>query len=369
MKILQERLLNFQAKGLTRVLTCPQGIDLSSSDYLSFAKDNILRQRYLDRLKKVPNGAAGSRLLRGNLSLFEETESKLADFVGRESALLFSTGYAANIGLLSALLQKEDIVFSDALNHASIIDGISLSKAEKIIFPHRDYVFLEKSLQENAAKNRLKLIITESLFSMEGTLADLKHLASLAEKYDALLIVDEAHSTGIWGKSLVSELNLSHKVFASIHPAGKALGASGAWVACDHFFKEYLIHFARSFVFSTAPLPAIPLLLQEVVKYYQEIGDARALTVRQKARWFRDILPVPTLGETDSPIVPIVIGDNERAVEVAKKMQMQGWDVRAIRPPTVPEGTARLRVTVKWENSEAELERFVGELSKIVEFY
>lgn len=368
MKLLEERLTTFQSKGLTRTLDVPSGEDFSSSDYLGFATDPILKERYLARLQATPEiGAGASRLLRGNLRLFAETESLLSRFVERASSLLFSTGYAANIGLLSAVLRKGDHVFSDAFNHASIIDGIKLSKAEKTIFPHRDYETLASALAAVNNPHHLKVIVTESVFSMEGTQANLAKLVELSEQYNALLIVDEAHAVGVYGAGLVATQQLNTHVFATVHAAGKALGASGAWVSGSPFLIEYLTHFARSFVFSTAPIPAVPLLLQETIQYYQEVGEARANAVKQKAKAFRERLAIETLGEIDAPIVPIMIGGNEKALAVAASLQQLGWDIRAIRPPTVPEGTARLRLTVKWHNTDEALARLAADIHAIFE--
>jgi 8-amino-7-oxononanoate synthase len=366
MRLLQERLHSFQAKGLTRTLDVPSGEDFSSSDYLGFATDPILKERYLSRLQTTAEiGTGASRLLRGNLRLFTETEALLSAFVGRASSLLFSTGYAANTGLLSAVLRKGDHVFSDALNHASIIDGISLSKANKTIFPHRDYDALASALAAIKDEHHVKVIVTESVFSMEGTQADLVRLVALSKEYNALLIVDEAHAVGVYGAGLVATQQLNADVFATVHAAGKALGASGAWVSGSKFLIEYLTHFARSFIFSTAPIPALPLLLQETIQYYQEVGEARANTIRQKAKRFREKLSVETLGEVDAPIVPIMVGDNVKAVTIAISLQRLGWDVRAIRPPTVPEGTARLRLTVKWHNTDAALAKLISDIDAV----
>lgn len=355
MQQLQERLAHHKSKGLMRDLLVPSGVDFSSNDYLGFAHDKVLRERFIHRLKETPVGASGSRLLRGNLQLYEETEQLLANFVGREAALLFPSGYAANLGLLSALLQPGDLVFSDALNHASIIDGIRLSHAEKIIFPHGDYVFLENQLADKNQHKGLKVIVTESLFSMEGTQADLRKLAALATQFNALLIVDEAHSTGLWGKSLVATLGLTTEVFATTHTAGKSLGASGAWVAGSCTLREYLIQFARSFMFSTAPIPAMALLLQESMRFYDEVGKERANTVLARAQQLRSLLSFHGVAKNDSPIISIFIGENKRALEISRFLQDKSWDVRAIRPPTVPIHTDRLRVTVKWGNSEEQL--------------
>jgi 8-amino-7-oxononanoate synthase len=365
-QILQNRLDQLTDQGLIRTLAQPQGVDLSSNDYLGFATDPILQQRFLNRLNTIPQGATGSRLLRGNLALYEETEALLAAFVHREAAVLFSSGYSANVGLLSSLLRANDVVFSDALNHASIIDGIRLSKAQRVIFPHRDYDYLAGKLQEYNNYPGLKLVVTESVFSMEGTIADLHLLAELASQHNALLIVDEAHSTGIWGSNLLQTLELTDQVFASVHPAGKALGASGAWVAGSQVLKNYLLQFARSFLFSTAPLPALAVLLQEAVKFYSEVGEERGAIVRERALWLRKQLCAYKVSVGESPIISILIGNNTVAVEVGRQLQQRGWDVRAIRPPTVPVGTARLRITVKWGNTQEQLACLVQDLQEII---
>lgn len=366
MKLLQQRLQKAKSLGLERKLILPGQIDLCSNDYLGFANDLHLRENINKRINNIPIGAAGSRLLRGNLAIHTETEQLLADFVNREATLLFSSGYAANVGLLSAILQTGDLVFSDALNHASIIDGIRLSQAKKIIFPHRDYHFLEKQLALSQDYPGIKLIVTESIYSMEGTCADLKQLATLAEKYNAGLIVDEAHSTGLWGPSLVAKLGLNNKVLATIHPAGKALGVAGAWIASNHDLREYLIHFARSFLFSTAPMPILAVALQEAILLYQNVGLERAEIVTMRAKYLRQTLAKFTpIDISDSPIISIIIGDNQKTLEISQQLQHKGWDVRAIRPPTVPSGTARLRITVKWSNNEIQLQQFALDCEKI----
>jgi 8-amino-7-oxononanoate synthase len=360
MQLLQQRIHAMHSQGLTRRLVQPNGIDVSSNDYLGFAQDTTLRERYIARLQQAPVGAAAARLLRGNLALYEETEQLLAEFVGRETALLFSSGYSANVGLLSALLHTGDVVFSDANNHASIIDGIRLSRAQKIIFPHRDYVTLEQQLQQHQKHAGLKIIVTESVFSMNGNKADLSYLAELAQRFNALFIVDEAHSTGLWGSSLVATLGLTEQVFATVHCGGKALGASGAWIAGNQLLRDYLLHFARSFIFSTAPLPALPLLLQEACKFHNAVGHERAEIVKQRARQFRHWL---SLDAGDSPIIAIIMGDSQRALQISEQLQHKSWDVRAVRPPTVSAAAAGLRITVKWCNSDEELLRLARDLN------
>lgn len=360
--ILQHRLNQQNSAGLMRTLTTPFGVDFCSNDYLGFADDDVLRQACLQRLTNIPLGATGSRLLRGNLELYEQTEELLAVFVKRKAALFFPSGYQANIALLSALLTPEDVVFSDSLNHASIIDGIRLSKAEKIIFPHRDYQFLAEQLKK--AKHKLKVIITESLFSMEGTLANLPELVALANRYGALLIVDEAHSTGLWGASLVATLGLSEQVFATIHTAGKALGASGAWIAGDAILKNLLINFSRPFIFSTAPALMLLVLLQEALGFYHKVGVERAQIVLNRAAQFQQLLAKFILTNDPGPIISVLIGENIPALKISAALQQKSWDVRAIRPPTVPQGTARLRMTVKWCNTDEQIKNLAADLSR-----
>lgn len=365
-QILQERLQKTQTEGLYRTLKPQTGIDLTSNDYLGFAEENILHESFFKKLNNIPTGASGSRLLRGNLKLFEETETILARFVKRETAILFPSGYQANLALFSALLQPGDMVFSDRLNHASIIDGLQLSKATKIIYPHRDYLFLEEQLKTHHANKKLKLIVSESLFSMEGTLADVKQLANLASTYGALLIIDEAHSTGIWGPSLVATLGLTEQVFATIHTGGKALGTAGAWIAGNHLLKELMINFARPFIFSTAPAPLQACLLQTAIELYQNTGAARANAILERSKNFQNFLPSYSTTK-ESPIISLVLGENSLAEKISHQLQALGWDVRAIRPPTVPHGTARLRITVKWNNSDQQLKQFANDFKNVLQ--
>lgn len=362
--ILQQRLHEINNNGLTRDLLPVTGIDFCSNDYLGFSQDEVLRENFLQRLEHFPVGSAGSRLLRGNLSLYEETEKLLADFVKRETALLFPSGYQANLALLSSLLNEGDWVFSDEFNHASIIDGIRLTKANRIVFPHCDYQYLEDQLKIQHAKSGLKVIVSESLFSMEGTLANLTDLAYLAEKYDALLIVDEAHSTGMFGASLVASLGFTEKVFATTHTGGKSLGAGGAWIAGNTILKKYLVNIARPFLFTTAPISALALLLQEATKHYQQVGSERAATIFTRVSKIRQLLSPFICDAVSGPIVPIIIGENFATSKMATALQQRAWDVRAIRPPTVPLGTARLRLTIKWNNSERQIEELAQDIKR-----
>lgn len=362
MHILTERLAQLAKTGLTRQLTLNAGIDLSSNDYLGFANDPVLKNKIQTALAVLPNGSTGSRLLSGNCEYFSTVEDELANWTNRESSLVFASGYQANLALLSSLLTVDDQVFSDALNHASLIDGIRLTKATKHIYSHRDLNMLEDFLRKNKSQN-LKIIVTESLFSMDGTLAPLTELLQLAERYAAYLIVDEAHSTGIWQNCLTAQLSHSEHVLASIHCGGKALGVSGAWISCSAVMKEYLINFGRPAIFSTAPIPALFASLREAILYHQRVGNERAQIVLQRSEKFRSIVNNSNKNES-GPIIPITLGSTDHAIECANYLNQCGWNVRAIRPPTVPENTARLRVTVKWSNTEEQLEKFGKDLQR-----
>ncbi len=367
--ILQQRLKSLSQLGCYRALTNRVGIDFSSNDYLGFSQDEVLRRQVYTQIQELPLGSSASRLLRVNFDLFERTEEKLAQFCSRESALLYSSGYQANLGLLSALLKSEDLVYSDQLNHASIIDGIRLSGAEKRIYRHFDLVQLREMLISDRSREGLKVIVTESLYGMDGDIAPLKELSELAEEFSALFIVDEAHATGVWGDysqnrggGLVQFLGLSSKVFATVHTGGKAMGSAGAWICGDSSLKEYLINYSRAQIFSTALAPFVALSLQLSAEYWVKVGQERAQILLSRSQLFQEILNSQSEGRQTGSwvrglIIPIRIGESQKAMQIANELQKEGFDVRAIRPPTVPSGTSRLRVTINWSQSLSDIER------------
>jgi 8-amino-7-oxononanoate synthase len=373
---LRRRLEAVAAQGLRRSLCARRGVDFASNDYLGFSEDLALRARWLGALREAPTGAAGSRLLRGTLPLHEAVEAALADFCGREAALLFPSGYQANVGLMSALLTAEDQVFSDAANHASLIDGMRLGRADRHVFPHNDVAALEGLLRTSPRPRGARFIVTESLFSMDGDMAPLAALVEVARAHGAALIVDESHATGLYGDlaagrggGLVQAAGLSQGVFATVHTGGKALGVGGAWVAGPLILREYLVNFCRPFIFSTAALPAMAVALDAALGHWREVGPRRASRVRARAVALARALDAEAPGfrrgpvaEDASPIVPVVIGGNAAAVAVAERLQAEGFDVRAVRPPTVPPGTARLRVTVTSDVPDDEWRRFLERL-------
>ena len=374
-ELLAVRLAALDDAALRRDLRRRAGHDFASNDYLGFASDPALTERLRAALAGTPSGAAGSRLLRGHLELHEEVEAELAEFSGAETALLFPSGYQANLALLTALLRKGDILYSDASNHASLIDAARLSRAERRIFPHGDLAVLEKLLESDARAGGMRLIAVESLYSMDGDLADLPALAELATRHHAGLVVDEAHATGLWGRGggRVDALGLRSKVLATVHTGGKALGTGGAWIAGSAGLKDYLVNFSRPVIFSTAATPALALLLRESARHWREDGrgEARAAAVLARAAAFRDALRAAAGARAqvpagDGPIVPVVLGGNARALAVAAELQAAGFDARAIRPPTVPEGSARLRLTITWPVDDATRAEFVTALGRIL---
>ncbi|HLI33740.1 MAG TPA: 8-amino-7-oxononanoate synthase [Terriglobia bacterium] len=356
-----------ESQSQLRSLDHVEGVNLCSNDYLALARDPRLKAAVVEALQReAALASTGSRLLSGNDPIWEALEEEFAAFVGARAALFFSSGYAANLGLLSALLRPEDLVFSDSANHASLIDGIRLSRARKVIFPHLDLDFLEDRLADSRRERCEKFIVIESLFSREGDRAPLAEIAALAEKYGAALIVDEAHATGVLGpqgRGLVAEAGVRDAVLASVHTCGKALASAGAFVAGSDILKRFLVNRARTFIFSTALPPYMAHQIRAALKLAREADDRRerlflladALRSRLKE------LGLNT-GRSDSQIVPVMLGNNDSALRAAETLRRAGFAIRAIRPPTVAPGTARLRISLNAGLSETDCERLIQAL-------
>ena len=373
MKI-EERILaelaNLESQAQLRHLETIRGIDLGSNDYLGLSVDPRMRQAIREAVDSSQRVAStGSRLLSGHDESWTEVENEFAHWVGAESALYFTSGYAANIGLLSAILQPEDVVFSDSANHASLIDGIRLAKCKSIIFPHLDLNALEAELRWSLSASGARFIVAESVFSMDGERAPLRELATLAARYRSELIVDEAHATGVCGphgKGCVVEAGLAGRVFATVHTCGKALAAAGAFVCGSEPLRRFLINRARTFIFSTALPPYFAAQVAAGIRL-----AATAETERTHVADLSIFLRNELLGNafdtagSDSHIVPIVLGSNDMALAFASRLQARGYSIRAIRPPTVPVGTARLRVSVTAKLTQPILADFVGALIQI----
>jgi 8-amino-7-oxononanoate synthase len=363
---LARELEQLDARSQLRRLSLPTGIDLMSNDYLRLSRDARLREAVLRSIEQGEAMAStGSRLLSGNARAWENLEDEFAAFAGSEASLFFSSGYAANLGLLHSLLRPEDTVFSDSSNHASLIDGIRLSQARKVIFPHLDLNFLEDHLRLPAQGPGEKFIVVESVFSMEGDRAPLRELAALAAQYGAALIVDEAHAVGVFGpegRGLLAEAGLSGSALAAVFPCGKALASCGAFVACPAALKQFLVNRARPFIFSTALPPYVAHQIRAALALARGSVEERrrlaALGAALRAHLWEAGL---NTASSDSHIVPVILGSNECALGAASRLEEAGFAIRAIRPPTVPAGTARLRISLNAHLSLESVKR-VGEV-------
>jgi 8-amino-7-oxononanoate synthase len=354
----RDELRNLEYDGLLRTLHAPGGMDLASNDYLGLAGHPLIRARVAEALLRYGCGSTGSRLLRGHRDCFTDIEQRFAQFKGAESALYFSTGYLANLAVLSTFPRAGDIIFSDASNHASLIDGMRLSKARRVIFPHNDVGALQEAMRDEPCAGQ-RFIVTESLFSMDGDIADLRAYAGMP----AALIVDEAHAAGIYGargSGFIEHYGVENSVFLSVNSAGKGLGVAGAFVAGPAWAIEYLIQRARPFIFSTAPPPAIAAGISAALDVIAAEPERRR-NLLALAQHLRRKIGVPG----SSQIIPLMFGENRRACEAAEALQAAGFDVRAIRPPTVPSGTARLRISVNANLSASDLDRFAETLSAV----
>jgi 8-amino-7-oxononanoate synthase len=369
---LDSELAALESQGQLRRLDAIRGVNLSSNDYLGLAADPRLRQAVVSALAEgIPLASTGSRLLSGNSQIWEQLEFEIARFMGSEAALYFNSGYSANVGVLSALIRPGDVVFSDAANHASIIDGLRLSGARKVIFPHLDMNSLERELRTEFSRAAQKFIVTESIFSMDGDGAPVVDLVALSEKYGAELIIDEAHSTGVFGprgRGLVAACGVSEQVLVTIHPCGKALAGMGCFVCCSEKLKQLLVNRARTFIFSTALPPYIAAQMRASIPIVaaadRERTDLAALSAFLRARLHEAGFDN---GRTDSQIVPIFLGENERALRFSALLNEAGFGVRPIRPPSVPAGTSRLRISLHAKLSSGDLSRFTDALLSIRE--
>ena len=354
---------------LLRSLRPPGGFDLSSNDYLGLSTHPLLKDRLIESVRREGVGSTGSRLLRGHRDSFAACERAFAYLKRTGGSLYFSSGYLANIAVLATYPEPGDVILSDELNHASLIDGVRLSRATRAVFPHADVSALADLIAQHKGARQI-FVVTESLFSMDGDVAPLAEYARLCRETGAALIVDEAHAVGIYGGSgsgLIEEAGVADDVLVSINTAGKALGVSGAFVAGPAWAIEYLIQRARPFIFSTAPPPSQAAALEASLAIIASEPERRErlleLSRDLRARLMAEQLPVPF---GSSQIIPVVLGENDRALVVAAALQAQGFDVRAIRPPTVAPGTARLRIAVNTGLTEEILQRFVAVLADAV---
>jgi 8-amino-7-oxononanoate synthase len=353
-------------------------LNFSSNDYLGLADDLILKEATIKAVEKFGAGAGASRLICGSLAPFHQLEESLAAFKRTEAALTFSTGYATAVGTICALMGKGDIIILDKLVHASIVDAAKLSGAKLRVFAHNDLNDLEDKLQwadinSKAGGGRRKaeiLIVTESIFSMDGDAAPLREIVAVKEKHGAWLMVDEAHATGIIGENgrgLADKLGVSGQIEIQMGTLGKALGASGGYICGSRALIDLLVNRARSFVFSTAPVPAAAAAAAAAIQFVQSAdGESRRRLLLSRVAEFQSQIANRKL-QIQGAIIPILLGDESKAVEAAAKLREQDIFVPAIRYPTVARGKARLRVTLTASHSADDVSTLAQALEQIAD--
>ena len=352
-------------QGREIVLEGKRVLNFSSNDYLGLANDARIKRAAIEAIAEYGFGSGASRLICGNMSPHERLEQDLALFKKTECALLFSSGYMANTGIIPALMDRRSVVLSDKLNHASIIDGIILSRAGLVRYPHADMQALEDILKSLPAMQR-KLIVTDTVFSMDGDRAPLKEIVGLAHRYGAMIMVDEAHAFGVLGEhggGLVEELALGAQVDIQMGTLSKAAGSFGAYACGTKVLRDFLINKSRSFIYTTAMPPALAQASRAALQIIRQ-GDGLRRQLQLNANYLRselDILGFDTMNSSTS-IIPILVKDPLRAVAMSKRLLEQGIFAQAIRPPTVPTGTARLRLTVMATHTQEDLDRLLNAL-------
>jgi 8-amino-7-oxononanoate synthase len=378
---IQERLDDLRQRGLyrrMRLVSGPQGprvlldgrpvLLLCSNNYLGLADHPRVREAAAEAAMRWGVGAGASRLVSGNMTVHRRLEEQLAEFKGSQACVLFGSGYLANVGIVSTLAREGDVVLSDALNHASIVDGCRLARARTFVYDHCDVEHLEWGLRE--AAGRASLIITDGVFSMDGDVAPLAAIAELARRYDARVMVDEAHATGAMGpggRGSVAAAGLEDEVDVIVGTLGKALGSYGAYACCDGSMAEYLVNSARTLIFSTAlPPPAVAgaMAALDILRSQPQRVDK----LERNSRALRHALEDQGLhtGGSETQIVPLVVGDAAAAMKICEQALKRGVFAQAIRPPTVPDGTSRLRLAVMASHTPAELREAARVLAAVM---
>lgn len=354
------------------IIDAKKVLNLCSNNYLGLANDKRLKAAAISAIRKFGVGAGASRLVSGSNILHRRLEEKLADFKKQEACLVYPSGYSANLGIISSLADRNSIVFCDRLNHASIIDGIILSRAQLVRYPHRDARALEKLLSRPLAVGRRqkRLIVTDSVFSMDGDISPLPELLRLAEEYDCLLMIDEAHATGVLGESGRGALEhfglKANPRLIQMGTLSKALGGLGGFVCGSRELIDYLVNCSRSFIFSTALPAALCASALEAIKIIEK-DKSRLQRLKENADFLRDglrALGFDTLA-SQTPIIPILTKDPRRTMELSQKLFKKGIFVQGIRPPAVPAGSCRLRLTVTSAHTQDDLNLVLDIFKKI----
>ena len=380
MKIFSEKLDKIKENGLyrkMRYLETSQGphiiIDgkdyllLSSNNYLGLCNDNRLKQAALDAIDKYGVGSGGSRLTTGSYEIHQKLEEEIASFKKTEAALLFNTGYMANVGAISGIADKSWVIFSDRLNHASIVDGCRLSRAAIVVYNHCDAADLARKVQGYAGKQAL--IVTDGLFSVDGDIAPLPAIVEIAKKNNILLMVDDAHATGVLGLSgggTADYFGLCNQIDIQMGTLSKALASEGGFIAGKRSLIDYLINTSRSFIFSTALSPATIAVARKALDIVRTEPQRRE-ALRANSAWFRAELSKAgfDVAENEAPIISIVVGEPELAVDFSSRLMERNIFVSAIRPPTVPAGTSRLRISIMATHTGDDLKQALNRIAEI----
>ncbi|HEY4076973.1 MAG TPA: 8-amino-7-oxononanoate synthase [Rhizomicrobium sp.] len=359
------------AKGRLRALSERRGHDFTSNDYLALAESPVLRAAASDALARgVPLGAGGSRLLRGNHPEHEALEEEAAAFFASETALYFPTGFAANTALIATLPRRRDLIVHDALIHASIRSGFDPARVAVHEAPHNDVDAMEAIItrwRADGGKGRVWIAV-ETLYSMDGDRAPLADLVALAARHDAMLLLDEAHATGVYGeqgRGLGAQYEGAPNII-SLHTCGKALGAAGALVTLPRTLRDFTVNRAASFIYSTAPSPLMAAVVRSSLKMVAGAQQERA-QLQALIRHAGEQIKALGLQNSGSQIQPVIVGSDTRAVALARALQARGYDIRAIRPPTVPEGTARLRIALSLHATSRDLDMLFADLAAELE--
>ncbi|WP_432665728.1 glycine C-acetyltransferase [Wukongibacter baidiensis] len=382
LKFLKEKIEDLKNQGVYRKLPVLGGaneaeitlngkkvINLSSNNYLGFANHPRIKKAAIDAVEKYGVGAGAVRTIVGNMDIHEELESVLAEFKREEAVMVFQSGFNCNAGTIQAITEKGDLIVSDELNHASIIDGARLSKADKTIYRHNDMNSLEKVLKENRDKYSNILIITDGVFSMDGDVANLPSIVDLAEKYEAMTYVDDAHGSGVLGENgrgTVDHFGLHGRVDFSIGTLSKAIGVIGGYVAGSETMQDWLSHRGRPLLFSTSLPPAAVGAIIEAVKMLMESSEYTD-RLWSNAKFFKEKLGKLgfDIGNSQTPITPVIIGDEAKTMEFSRKLFENGVFASGIVFPTVPKGTGRVRCMVTAGHDEEQLERAVAVFEKV----
>jgi len=371
-EILSKKLQEIKQKNRyrTRPILNENVINFSSNDYLSLKDNPITKQKLIHNIDKLSLGSGASVLVSGYHLIQKELEKFISEFKQTEDCIVVGSGYMANVGLIQAISDEEDIIFSDELNHASIIDGIRISKAKKVIYKHCNVEDLEEKLKKYHTKGK-KIIITDGVFSMEGDIAPLNKIIEISKKYDAVVIVDDAHATGIIGEEGRGSLNYFNLMpdsnIIQMGTLSKAVGSYGAFICGSRILIDYLVNTMRSVIFTTGLSPVQNFISLENFKILAK-EDFRRKEVLEKSKYLASSLKNKGMDVNffDTPIISLIVGKEENALKLRDRLLEKGFFIQAIRPPTVPEGTSRLRITINYNHSYEDIERLCEAIAELL---